>query len=98
MTDKENRHSPGFQVAHNLVQSSYFASRENGGRFIEDQELRPHGEGLGNFYQLPLGHPQLIDRRFWLTRPNNLFHQTTRTFLSPTPPTFSPARPITAPS
>src|SRR5260370_7259475 len=92
MTDKENCHFPGFQVAHNLVQGSYFASRENGGRFIEDQELRSNGECLRNFDELPLGYAQLVDRRLWIKRQIKLFQQTTRPFMHLTPHNCPPAR------
>src|SRR5207245_1702497 len=91
MTDKENCHSTGFQVAHDLVQGSNLAGRENGCRFIEDQELRSNGERLRNFDMLPLGYTQVRNRSLWINRQIKLFKQTMSRITHLTPSNSCPA-------
>src|SRR5258708_19100264 len=90
MTDKENGHSTGFQVAHDLVQGSNLAGRENGGWFIEDQKLRSHGERPRNFDELPLRYAPLIERRFWVNKQVKMLLEATRPLTHLTPFQFSP--------
>src|SRR5260370_20354811 len=89
MTDKDNGHSTGFQLAHDLVQGSNLAGRENGGWVIEDQELRSNGERLRNFDELPLRYAPFIDRRFWGHKQGK--------FLLGAPRPFTPLPPIHCP-
>src|SRR5260370_13168084 len=94
MADKENGHSTGFQVAHDLVQGSNLAGRENGGWFIEDQELRSHGERLCNFDELPLRYAQLIERRLWVNMQVQFLLEGTPPLTPLTSITFSPVGPF----
>src|SRR5258708_38684908 len=94
MTDKENGHSTGFQVAHDLVQGSNLAGRENGGWFIEDQKLRSNGERLRNFDELPLRYAQMIDRRFLINRQGKVLPEATRPLTHPAPCKCPPGGPV----
>ncbi|MCY1455765.1 hypothetical protein D9M71_729230 [compost metagenome] len=55
----------GLQTRDDSVQLVYFAATERSGRFIHDDELRIHGERLGNLYHLLFSHTELANHRPW---------------------------------